>query len=83
MRGELPPLPLTMTSQADSASISLKAVADWDGSSQAIYGVLAAAFGAHDYLDCIKNLPKRGIDPESYINNLDTVRLFPILRQHS
>ena len=66
--------------QADSASISLKAIANWDGSSKAIYGVLAAAFGAKDYLDCIKNLPKRGIDPESYINNLDKVRLFSTSR---
>ena len=83
MRDELPPLPLTMTSQPYSASISLKAIADWDGSSQAIYGVLATVFEAPDYLDCIKYLSKRGIDPESYINNLDKVRLFSILRQHS
>ena len=73
MPGELPPLPLTMSSQPDSASSSLKEIADWDGTSQAIYEVLATAFGARDYLDCIKNLKARGIDPGSYIDNLDKV----------
>jgi hypothetical protein len=67
-----------MASQTDSASSSLNEIANWDGKSQAIYEVLATAFGARDYLDCIKNLQVRGIDPGSYINNLDKVRSRPI-----
>ena len=77
MPGEIPPLPSTTP-----ASISLKEIANWDGSSEAIYEVLTTAFDAKDYRDCIENLPERGIDQVSYIDNLDKVRLFSILRQH-
>ena len=72
MPGE-PLLPSTETSQKDSASIPLKEIANWDGKSQDISRVLTAAFGAKDYLDCIKDLRVIGIDPQSYINSLDKV----------
>ena len=63
-----------MSSEPGSASPFLREIANWsesDGKSEAIYEVLATAFGARDYLDCIKNLQAKGIDPGSYINNLD------------
>ena len=56
-----------------SASVSLAEVANWNGESQDIGRILITAFGAEDYLDCIKNLQARDIDPLSYINNLDKV----------
>ena len=70
-----PPPPLTMATQADSASVPLREIADWDGVSQDldIHRVVTTAFEAEDYLECIKNLREREIDPESYINNLDKV----------
>lgn len=65
-----------------SASVSLAKVANWNGESQDVDQILTTAFGAEDYLDCIKNLQARDIDPLSYINNLDKVCISPILRQH-
>ena len=65
--------PDIMTGAIFSASIFLKKVANWDGKTQDIYRTLAAAFEAADYLDCIKNLRARNIDPLSYINSLDKV----------
>lgn len=66
-----------------SASIWLNKLISWDGGSQDINQVLTAAFGAGDYLDCIKDLRARGIDPLSYINSLDKVRTLLILRQYN
>ena len=66
-----------MAAHAVSASISLKKVASWDGEYQDIGQVLTAAFGADDYLDCIKNLQGQGIEPLSYIDSLDKVSLHP------
>lgn len=74
MPGEIPPPPVTQTPQTVSASTSLKEVSNWDGKSQAIYQVVAAAFEAKDYADCIRNLQARGIEPGLYINSLDQVR---------
>ena len=65
-----------------SASVSLAKVANWDGETQDVYRVLTTAFGAEDYWDCIRKLQAQGIDPLSYINNLDKVCTFPILRKH-
>ena len=62
-----------MTSQTDSASILLNKVVNWDGKSPDINQVLTTAFKAKDYLDCIRDLKGRGIDPVPYINNLDKV----------
>jgi len=73
MLGATPPDPVATTGESDSASISLKKVANWDGRPQEIHTVLTAAFDAKDYLECIKDLRARQIDPSSYINNLDTV----------
>lgn len=56
-----------------SASISLMKVVNWDGISQGIVPALVAAFEAHDYPDCVKNLHARGIDLEWYIDSLDRV----------
>ena len=58
---------------AISASSSLIKIANWDGESQGISHTLTAAFGADDYLECIKDLRVREIDPLSYIDNLDKV----------
>jgi len=58
-----------------TASTFLMKVANWDGESRDIDQVLTAAFNASDYLDCIKDLQARQIEPLSYINNLDKVRL--------
>lgn len=71
---EIPPLPLAMVSQPNSASISLKEIASWDGVSQDIYRVVTTAFDAEDYLDCVKGLQAKGIDSKSYIDGLDKVR---------
>lgn len=49
------------------------AVANWDGKSQGIDQVLTAAFNAEDYLECIKDLRARNVDPLSYVNSLDKV----------
>ena len=67
--------PASGTPRSTSALISLTKVANWDGKSHNIHQVLAAAFEADDYIyqDCVKNLQKQGIDPMSYINNLDKV----------
>ena len=54
-------------------SILLMEVANWDGKSQGIDQVLTALFGTEDYLDCIKDLRARNIDPQAYINSLDKV----------
>ena len=54
-------------------------VANWDGKSQGIDQVLTALFGMEDYLDCIKNLRARNIDPQAYINSLDKVSSPPVL----
>ena len=62
-----------MDSQTVSASFWLNEVVNWDGKSPNINRVLATAFGAEDYLDCVRNLQARGIDPLSYINSLDRV----------
>ena len=61
------------TAVAVSASNSLTRVASWDGKSQDIGQVLAAAFEAKDYRDCIKDLQARGVQPLSYIDGLDKV----------
>ena len=60
-----------MAFRTDCASIPLKEIENWDGKSQDISQVLTTAFGAKDYLDCIKNLKARSIDPQSYVNSLD------------
>ena len=57
----------------------LKKIADWDGETQDIYQTLTAAFKAPNYLHCIKNLEEKGINPLSYINNLDKVSSYLIL----
>jgi hypothetical protein len=51
----------------------LRKVANWDGNSPNIDQVLAAAFEADDYLDCIKDLEAQNIEPLSYVNGLDKV----------
>jgi len=73
MPGRKTPVPVATTTQTVSASISLIKVAKWDGKSQDITQVLTTAFDAKDYLDCIKDLPARKVDPLSYIDNLDKV----------
>ncbi|KAF9646872.1 kinase-like protein [Thelephora ganbajun] len=62
-----------MTTDTISTSTSLEKVANWDGNSQDISQVLTVAFDARDHLYCIRNLRALGIDPLSYINNLDKI----------
>ena len=70
-----------MNAEPTSASIYLKKVANWDGTSQDINQALVAAFEAKDYLDCIKDLRARNIEPLSYINGLDKASSYSIPRQ--
>ena len=72
---------MTVT-HAVSASIFLKKVANWNGESQDIDQALTAAFGADDYLACIKDLRAHDIDPPSYINNLDQVSSYATQNYH-
>ena len=62
-------------------SILLMEIANWDGKSQGIDQVLTALFGTEDYLDCIKNLRARNIDPLAYINSLDKVGSSSVLNR--
>ena len=61
-----------------TAHYALRGISNWDGKSQGIDQVLAAAFEAGDYLDCVKNLRTLNIDPVSYINKLDKVNSYLI-----
>ena len=57
-----------------SALALLHRIAHWNGDSlKEISQVLAAAFGAEDYPDCIRDLDGRDIDPRLYISGLDQV----------
>ena len=60
------------------ASIFLMKVANWDGMSQEIHEALTAAFEANDYLECLKDLRARRIEPQLYINNLDKVSPYSV-----
>ncbi|KAF9646793.1 kinase-like protein [Thelephora ganbajun] len=62
-----------ITTDAVSAKTPLMMVANWDGESRDIYQLLTIAFEAEDYLDCIKDLEALGINPLSYIDNLDKI----------
>ena len=62
-----------MTAHPISASVSLMEVVNWDGESQDTARVLASAFDADDYLDCINDLQRRNIEPLLYIDGLDKV----------
>lgn len=75
-----PRMPFAMSTldRTISASALLTKVANWDGKSQDVHQVLTVAFEAEDYLDCIKNLQARGIEPLLYINCLDKVCMFLI-----
>jgi len=68
-----PPIPVLAATQAVSAANYLIKIVDWDGTSQDIEQVLTAAFDAKDYLECIKDLRARNIEPLSYINSLDKI----------
>jgi len=72
-RGVQPPVP--KTPRSTSASILLMKFSKWAGTSQDVSQVLTAAFDADDYLDCIKDLQARNIEPLLYINSLDKVSL--------
>jgi hypothetical protein len=64
-----------------SATIYLNQVVNWDGNPQTINKLLADAFGAEDYTECIKDLGAHGIRPISYIDSLDRVCTFSIPTQ--
>lgn len=65
-------VPALPTHQPAAASAPLMKIANWDGKSR-IDQALIAAFEAMDYLDCIKNLRARQIEPQLYINSLGGV----------
>ena len=62
-----------MASQTVPAPLWLNDLVNSDGNSPNINQILTTAFAAGDYLDCIKNLKERGVEPLSYINSLDKV----------
>ena len=62
-----------MTSQTVPAPLWLENLVNWDKNCPDTDQVLTAAFEAEDYLECIKDLKKRGVEPKSYINSLDNV----------
>jgi hypothetical protein len=80
---DLPPVPVTPTGQSHSAAKFLSDVAKWDGTSQGITRTLTTAFEAGDYLNRVKNLEALQIDPRSYIDNLDKVGSYSILRERT
>lgn len=71
MQNVPPPSPVATTTDGTPALISL--IANWDGESQDTSEILTTVFEAKDYMDCIKNLRTIGIDPPSFVNNLDKV----------
>jgi hypothetical protein len=75
--------PAVTTGRSSPAAIFLKMIADWDGIFQGIDQVVAVAFEADGYLDCIKGLKAQNIDPLSYINSLDTVSSHSIPKQRA
>ena len=76
-------LPAAATSRIFSASKFLYEIANWDGDPETVTQLLAAAFGAEGYLECIKNLEAHGIRPLLYIDSLDKVSTHSILMQHT
>ena len=78
-----PIVPATTTGHLHSAAKFLSDVAKWDGTSQGIIRTLTTAFEADDYGDHIKNLKALNITTQSYIDNLDKVDSYPILRQRT
>jgi len=82
MPGAPTPDPVATTVESVSASISLIEVANWDGRSEQIHKALTAAFDAEDYLECLKSLQARQIEPRSYINNLDKASSYLTPKHH-
>ena len=81
--GATPLAPVVTADRPFSAAFFLRIIADWDGVFQGIDQVVTIVFGADGYLDCIKDLKAQNIDPLSYINNLDKVSLYLILKRHT
>jgi hypothetical protein len=81
--GATPLAPAATTGRSFPAAIFLKMIADWDGIFQGIGQVVAAAFEADGYLDCIKDLKAQNIDPLSYINSLDKVSPYSIPKRRA
>ena len=65
------------TTPRRSASDQLSLISKNKVSAQEAQQVLIAAFTAKDYVDCVKNLNGRKIDPQAYIDGLDRVRSRP------
>ena len=74
IRDAAPPRPATTTPRKVSASVYLREIVNWDGTSQDIDKVLTAAFAAKDYSRCVRDLRAAKISPLSYANALDKVR---------
>ena len=60
-----------------SASVHLSLISQKKVPPQDAQDVLNAAFSAHDYIDCIKDLTGWQIDPQAYVDGLDQVRSRP------
>ena len=67
-----------MTSPTVTAPLWLENIVNWGKNCPNTDQVLTTAFEAEDYLECIKDLWKRGVDPLSYINNLGNVCAYRI-----
>jgi len=83
IKAEPPNPPVDFDLGIVSASIPLKKITDWDGTSQDIDQALIAAFEASDYLKILSDLWLRNINSDLYINNLDKVNLYPVQRRHA
>ena len=67
----------TARASRNSASPHLSLISQKKVSPQNAREVLAAAFEADDYADCIRNLAEWEIDPQAYVDGLDQVRPLP------
>jgi hypothetical protein len=72
-----------MDAETVPASVSLKKIAEWDGTSKDVHQTLSIAFEADDYLACIRNLRGRHIVPLEYIDGLDEVSSYSPLTQYA
>jgi len=75
--------PAIPTGANQAVSALMMKIANWDGKPQDIYEALTTAFETRDYLDCIKDLKARNIDPLLYINSLDRVSSHSIPKRHA
>ena len=64
---------MAATTSRGSAALQLALISQSKVSPQDAEHVLAAAFMAEGYSNCIKDLPRCGVDPQAHIDGLDRV----------